>query len=147
MHSLASAAQLLAKCSSIEQLPTLLTGLGFSQTLAPLTSDAEASLALPSELTDVRISRNKGSLRALAWTVQGGDMRASLQQVAARLNARASQLLWLLVSVDPHRRELALAALDSGGAVRLDGSIRARHLLRRDPRWVPDANGDDARPA
>jgi hypothetical protein len=54
-------------------------------------------------------------LRALVWTIQGGDMRTSLQQVAGRLNARASQLLWLLVSVDPHRRELALAALDSGG--------------------------------
>ena len=115
MHSLASAAQLLSKCSSVEQLPALLTELGFSQTLAPLTSDAEASLALPPELNDVRISTNKGSLRALAWSIRDGDIRTSLQQVAARLNARASQLLWLLVSIHPHRRELALAALDSGG--------------------------------
>lgn len=116
MHSLASAAQLLAKCSTVEQLPALLTELGFSQTLAPLTSDAEASLALPPELTDVRISTNKGALRALAWSIPEGDIRTSLQQVASRLNARASQLLWLLVSVDPHRRELALAAFDSGAA-------------------------------
>lgn len=114
MPTLASAARLIAKCSTAEGTAPLLAELGFPSNPVPVTADAAEALALPPQCLDVRVASGPGNLRALVISVDGStDLRVFLTHTARTLLMRAPQLLFLVVVINQKKRLVALAAFDA----------------------------------
>ena len=114
MRSLASAAKLLAGCTSVTATAPLLEDLGFPSGLAPLGSQHRSLLDLPATAQEIGIASGRGTLRALAFSLtEVTDHREAIGRIAGRLSTRAPQLLFLIVAVRPTARTLTLAAFDS----------------------------------
>ena len=122
MQSLASASQLLARCTSVDSAAPLIAELGFTSTPVPLTRESAALLSLPETTADARIASAKGTLRILVFSVSD-EIRAVVQRVASILSARAPELLFLLVAVDC--RQLCIYDAGSGAAPLREGACEA----------------------
>ena len=112
MQSLASAAQLLAKCTSVESAAPLVAELGFISTPVPLTPESAAGLALPEATGDARIGSAKGPLRVLLFSVTD-DIRTVLLRVASIVGTRVPELFVLLVGIDSLHRQVGIAVFES----------------------------------
>lgn len=111
MRTLASAAALLARGSSLDDLVALARLAGFTNPPLELDHDARRALVLDELVDDARVIEGTGTLRALVTRTRGGEsLRATMAELAARLVARAPQLLWLVIAGDARRDELAIGA-------------------------------------
>ncbi len=114
MRSLASAAGLLANCTTVSETAPLVREMGFHSNLVPLSSDGINLLGLPESLRSPHIASGEGSLRALVFEmIPEADERAMLARVAACLGSRAPQLLFIVIALHPPRRTVSVAAFDS----------------------------------
>ncbi|CAN5694293.1 hypothetical protein BH23GEM1_BH23GEM1_08670 [soil metagenome] len=114
MLSLSRARALLTAASTLDQLLPLARELGFSPPARDLDTTTRDALGIPPEITHVRICRGPGSARALLLDVAAATaLRDALTRTAARLSARAPQLLWLLIAIDSARNRVAVAAFSS----------------------------------
>jgi hypothetical protein len=114
VRSLASAARLLAKCTSVHETGALIREIGFLSNLVPLAADGIKLLGLPEGLTSPHIVSGHGSLRALVFEIApGSDEQATLSRLALILSSRAPQLLFILVAVHRSARTLSVAAFDT----------------------------------
>src|SRR5678816_171973 len=108
MQSLASASQLLARCTSVESAAPLVAELGFTSTPVPLTNESAALLALPETTGNARIAAARGPLRVLVFSVYD-EIRTVIQRVASILAARAPEQVFLLVAVDSRHHHVGIA--------------------------------------
>src|SRR6185436_8881058 len=113
MRSLAAASALLSRCINVDGASSLLAELGFSANAVPLTADSAAGLALPENAGDVRITSGEGALRALVFSADSSALRETVARAASSLNARAPQLLFLIVAIDISNRKVVIAAFDN----------------------------------
>ena len=111
MHTLRSAAALLAGSSTALSLAPIAAALGCESQPAPLDGAAARELGIPEELSNPHIAAGKGSLRALlVETRTEGQLPALVARLAARLAARAPHLLWIIVATECEGSVTALAA-------------------------------------
>jgi hypothetical protein len=129
--SLASAAALLANCSSSASLERLFNYIGFSRPLVPVTVEGIETLGLPAEVTAIMISQGDGYLRALAFEIAAhADVRATIARVASRLASRAPQMHWVLGGVQVDCGEVFVAAFDAGRSrPRVAALVANRHSI------------------
>ena len=114
MRSLASAAKLLAGCTSVQGAQVLLRELGFEGSHVPLTPEYRALLGMPEGVGEISITSGKGTLRAMALRIcSDADARDLIARIAGRLSTRAPQLFFLIVGVQPERRSVTVAVFDS----------------------------------
>jgi hypothetical protein len=93
----AHAARLLADATSADALHPILAALGFPEPALPVSAPTAATLGVPHALTDVRLARGTGALRALVAVVPADlPLRDAARQLAARVAARSPHLLWLV---------------------------------------------------
>ncbi|MEP6691627.1 MAG: DNA methyltransferase [Gemmatimonadaceae bacterium] len=110
MRSLREAALLLSAADSLDSLGTIAAALGFGSDALPLDRDAWIALGIEEELAEARIASGGGALRALIVRLAPhGQPRDQLSRIAARLSARAPQLLWLVLGVGYDRQSVVLA--------------------------------------
>ena len=109
MLSLRAAADLLTAAATIGHLPPIARAVGGVGAPLPLADDARATLGL-ADTGDVRIVAGTGALRILLleWP-RGSPLRDRIATAAARLTARAPQLLWLVIGVERGGSALTLA--------------------------------------
>jgi hypothetical protein len=111
VRTLASAAALLARGTSLDDLVDLARIAGFTNSPLELDHDARRALAVDDLIDDARVVEGRGTLRALVARTRGTEsLRATMSELAARLGARAPQLLWLVIAGDARRDELAIGA-------------------------------------
>ncbi len=113
MRSLAAASALLSRCINVDGASSLLAELGFPSSPVPLTANSAATLGLPETASDVRICSGKEALRALAFNVERNTLRETVARMSASLNARAPQLLFLIIAIDTQNQDVAIAAFDN----------------------------------
>lgn len=95
----------------------LLACLGFDATLLPVAAEPARRLGLTSRTQNPHLGVGSGALRALVFeTFPGVSLRGEIADIAAELNRRAPQLLWLICAVDQANHEIAIAAIDSPAA-------------------------------
>ncbi|MEP7344552.1 MAG: N-6 DNA methylase, partial [Gemmatimonadaceae bacterium] len=113
MPTLLDLAESLRRGCSPTGVPALLTQLGFRSPEVPDVRTRRA-LGLPDDVTDVRIARGSGTLRAI-WIASSPEHppRELLTRIARGMSARAPHFLWLLVASWPDRAELAIASWSS----------------------------------
>ena len=109
MLSPRTAADLLTAAATLEHLGPLARAVGCSGAPLPLTDDARAALGL-TDASGARIVAGAGSLRVLLleWP-RGAPLRERVTAAAARITARAPQLLWLVIAVERGGTTLAIA--------------------------------------
>ncbi len=109
MLSLHAAADLLTAAATLEHLAPLARAVGAAGAPLPLAEDAKATLGL-ADASDARIVAGPGSVRILLleWP-RGAALRDRIAAAAARLTARAPQLLWLVIGVERAGTALTLA--------------------------------------
>ena len=114
MRSLASAARLLAKCTTVHAAGALTREIGFPSTLVPLAADGIKLLGLPEGLSSPNIVSGDGALRALVFEIAPDlDERATLSRLASSLSSRTPHLLFILIAIHTARRTLSVAAFDT----------------------------------
>ena len=110
MRTLQDAAALLAAAHDADGLAPLARALGFADP-DPLDASALASLGLDEIVARARVARGGGTMRALLVELPAGRAwRDALTGVAARLSARAPQLLWLLLATERGGHTVSIAA-------------------------------------
>jgi hypothetical protein len=104
-----AAADLLTAAATLEHLAPLARAVGCPGAPLPLADDARAALGL-TDAAGARIVAGAGSLRVLLleWP-RGAPLRERIAAAAARLTARAPQLLWLIIAVERGGTALTLA--------------------------------------
>lgn len=131
MESLATAARLLSRCNSVENVASLLNAIGFVAAPVPLPEESATALRLPETISRTRIVRGAGALRVLVFECDSENLREQLSTVSGRLATHAPQLLWVLAAVAPRRAEFVLGVCDSSAprskvaalAVRIDNIV------------------------
>jgi hypothetical protein len=109
VRTLRQAAELLSAAPRPHGLLALAAVLGFDGADVALDETARASLGLPPDLTDVRLARGRGALRALLITTpQGTALRPLFMGVAASLAARTAHVLWVLIGADAAGAEVGI---------------------------------------
>ncbi|MEO5590287.1 MAG: hypothetical protein ABIS03_11925 [Gemmatimonadaceae bacterium] len=116
MESLATAARLLTRCNSVENVATLLGAIGFGSASVPLLEESVTALGLPATIAGARIIKCAGALRVLVFECDDADLREQVARVSNRLAAHAPQLLWILAAVAAHRGEFVLAVSDTSAS-------------------------------
>ncbi|HET7187994.1 MAG TPA: N-6 DNA methylase, partial [Gemmatimonadaceae bacterium] len=108
MRTLRQAAALLADATP-DGLYALAAVLGFRGEPERLDAAMRAALGLPDGLTDVRLVRGRGALRALliAGTADA-PLRTLLTSVAASLCTRTAHVLWTLIGVSHDGAEIGI---------------------------------------
>ena len=97
MRTLREAAALLSSASP-DGLLALAATLGFDDVAVPLDEERRASLGVPFEVTDVRLVRGRGALRALLVVAPPDvPLRALFTTLASSLSSRTSHVLWTLI--------------------------------------------------
>ncbi|MGI9043692.1 MAG: Eco57I restriction-modification methylase domain-containing protein [Gemmatimonadaceae bacterium] len=113
MHTLASAAALLAGCDTAATTAPLLAGLGFDAGLFPLNSAHISRLGVAPDIRLPHLAQGRGALRAFSFEAgETGRAREELGRVAHQLARHAPEMLWIIVAVDVAGGETALAAVD-----------------------------------
>ena len=108
MHTLRQAAALLSAATP-DGLAALATTLGFDGPVLTLDAATRDSLALPSELTDVRLVSGRGAMRALLVTAPpAAPLRQLFSALAATLSSHTAHVLWTLIGVSPGRDEIGI---------------------------------------
>ena len=106
-----AAAALLGAPPDDDALYGLARAVGFTSAPDPLAADAREALGLPPHLTDVRVARGYGTLRALLVRGSGElPLRECVTRIAACLARRTPHLLWLVVADDEGRGERTIAS-------------------------------------
>ena len=114
MHTLSSAAALLAGITDLASASALLTALGFTGDPVPLDAETRQRLGLPTEIGTPQISRSTGSLCALTFTLASDtELRTTIARTASRLSQRTPHLLWLLIAI-ADSGEIAIATWNHG---------------------------------
>lgn len=110
MRTLASAAALLAKCRSLDDLVALARIAGFADTALPLDPSALRSLGVDELIAEARVIEGTGTLRALlARSRAAQPLRSTIAEISTRLSSKTPQLLWLTFVLDRDSGELAIA--------------------------------------
>jgi len=110
VQTLESARRLLASPLSPESICAIIGTLGFSTDLQVLDREAVRALRLSARISDARVARGKGALRALVINTDGAtDLRTILTDSAAGLAATVAHQLWILVGVSESPCRVALA--------------------------------------
>ena len=113
MLTIRTAASLLSAADSAAALEPLIAATGLPGRAHRLDAAHRTALGLPDQFRDARIVAGPGDLRALvACVTQGPPLREQLPKLAARLQARAARMLWLVAAADPRDGTVALAAWD-----------------------------------
>lgn len=132
---------MLGAASSVDGLLPIARALGIAAQATPLDAEAVAALGLDGRVSETRLSRGPGSLRALSCSIPDGDARAALARIAAELGMRGSHVLWVLLVVvpaanrvliavpTPGRRGVRLAALVADRARITDSDAETLRLL------------------
>ena len=107
MRTLRQAAVLLS-ATDADGIAALAAALGFIGDPIRLDRDARASLGLPNALTDVRLVRGRGALRALLVATSESSLRGVFAEVAAALSVRTSHVLWTLIGATASGHEIGL---------------------------------------
>jgi hypothetical protein len=108
VRTLRQAAALLSAAPP-DGLAALASTLGFDGTPIPLDAATRASFALPPALTDVRLVRGRGAMRALLVVAPpGAPLRSLFTALAAALSARTAHVLWTLIGASPGRDEIGI---------------------------------------
>ena len=111
MQSITAAASLLAASDHPETLSEILAELGFYEQSLPLDALACERLGLPLGISQARVARADGSLRALILTIDADvPPREILGKIATRFTARVPHLLWLVIALQPDTSLIAFAA-------------------------------------
>lgn len=112
--TLRAAAALLSAADSPSTLAELVAATGHPGVLRPLDATHRAALGITEVFRDAQIIAGPGDLRTIVARIsQGPPLREQLAKLAARLQARAPQMLWLVVAADPRENAVALAVWDS----------------------------------
>jgi hypothetical protein len=115
-------------------LQALSQALGFGESgLADAAT--RRALGIPEDLTSVRLAAGRGTTRLMLVTAGAGvPMRERTARLADRLARKAPHLLWLLALLDTDRRELVVAAWQSGAPSLRIGAliVDCRHVLPSD---------------
>ena len=118
MHTLRSAAILLANTNSVECAAPLLVELGFSDTLVALDQETRDRLGITADLDSVHVSLGPGAMRALVVHVASEQaLREIVALLARRLSSRTPHIVWILVLLRSATRQIAIAAWYSGSVV------------------------------
>ena len=114
MRTLRQAAALLADATP-DGLRALAAVLGFDGEPEHLDSVMRASLGLPPELTEVRLVRGRGALRALL-IIGGADesLRALRTSIPASLATRTTHVLWTLIAMSRDGAEIGIGCWTAG---------------------------------
>ena len=114
MRTLRHAADLLTAACSADTLRPLAIELGFEPVALPLDESTRSSLGISSDVTDARVVRGKGALRALLLvTTAATPLRTLLGRLASSLEARTGSVLWLLLATS-ESGEVGIACWPSG---------------------------------
>lgn len=109
MHTLRSAATLLAAADSLDGLTPIAAALGFGAP-APLDVPTRSSLGIPPAFVDARCAPGRGALRALLLVHDGPvPLRESVQRLASRLAGRGPHAIWLALIAEQRGTRIALA--------------------------------------
>lgn len=101
---------LLRDATSLEGAAAILREVGFGEPALPLDPVARAALGLPPSVEAARVAQGPDSLRGLALELSdAAAMRDSVTLAANALSRRTPQLLWMLVAINPHSREIGIA--------------------------------------
>ena len=115
VHTLRSAAILLANTTSVECAEPLLVELGFSDALVALDQETRDRLGITSDLDSVHMSVGPGAMRALVAHVASEHvLREVIGRLARRLSSRTPHIVWILVLLRSATRQIAIAAWYSG---------------------------------
>ncbi|HET6680497.1 MAG TPA: N-6 DNA methylase [Gemmatimonadaceae bacterium] len=141
MHTIRSAAALLAAARDLGALGELATFSGFAPALETFDADGRRALGLPVEFRVARIAClspiSHGACRALLIESDGSrPLRESLGRLASRLASRAPHVCWLVFARARGQPDFAIAAWDVG---RTSPAIRA---LMVDPAHVRDSDAE-----
>lgn len=108
MRTLRQAAALLS-APTPDGLLALASTLGFDGPVLPLDAATRASFALPPEVTEVRLVRGRGAMRALlVMAPAGSPLRALFTALAATLSSRTAHVLWTLIGASPGGDEIGV---------------------------------------
>ena len=140
MLTLRTAADLLARAATADDLAPLATLLGCAAPPAPLDGPTRQALGVPAELTGVRVAAGPGALRALIAEGGGGvSMRESVGRLAARLGARSPHLLWIALLAERDGHGVAVATWSG------DRSPPRVAALLADRRRIVDSDAETVR--
>jgi hypothetical protein len=110
VSSLRNAAELLARARTFRDLAAIATLLGFTEPL-PLDAGARGAIGIDRAIRRASIVNGSGTLRALLLeSARNAPARETITRVAGQVTARAPQLLWLLIVVQPASATLVIAA-------------------------------------
>ncbi|MFN8571584.1 MAG: type IIL restriction-modification enzyme MmeI [Gemmatimonadaceae bacterium] len=88
---------LLTNAASASGVTALLTALGFPSS-DPMDAFARSAVGIPEDVSDARIARGAGALRAVIVHLNEAPTRDVLVRIARRMATKAPHLLWLLVA-------------------------------------------------
>jgi hypothetical protein len=148
VRTLRQAAALLDAARSVDTLLPIAVALGLEPVALPLDESTRRALGLPAEVTDARIVRGPGALRALLVVAADVPLRTLFARLATTLSARASAVLWLLVGCSPND-DVGLACWATGTRPPRIAALVARrdHVVASDAESVcalaAAAGGDD----
>ncbi|MFN2602363.1 MAG: Eco57I restriction-modification methylase domain-containing protein [Gemmatimonadaceae bacterium] len=115
MHTLSSAAILLANTNSVECTGPLLVELGFTDELVSLDQETRDRIGITSDFDDGHTSLGPGAMRALVAYVKAGHaLREVIGRLAGRLSSRTPHIMWTLILLQRESRQIAIAAWYSG---------------------------------
>ncbi|GAC1657488.1 MAG: hypothetical protein NVS4B3_24070 [Gemmatimonadaceae bacterium] len=118
MHTLASAAALLARARSLDELSALAAAVGCGEPPGPLDVEARRALAIPDAFTRASVATGPGALRALLVETQAAiSLREDIGRLAAKLVTRTPHLLWIVLATDPRGSSVAVATWTADRAV------------------------------
>ncbi|MDQ6830345.1 MAG: hypothetical protein M3081_15920 [Gemmatimonadota bacterium] len=110
MLSLRALADELASADSLLALSGIARRFGFSSDVLPLDRASLQALGIGDDIVKARIAAGPGALRALIVSLaDGASVRERISRIATRLSARAPQLLWLVLALDPGHERVAIA--------------------------------------
>jgi len=110
VRTLRQAAALLARASTPDGLLALAGALGFDGAALALDAEARANLGIGDLVSEVRLMRGEGALRALLVVAPPDTaLRPVLTQLAAALVRRTTHVLWTIVAASPGADEAGIA--------------------------------------
>ncbi len=139
MQSLATAAALLDGITNVESTGPLLEALGFHPGSVALDRAAYHRLGLGAHAVNARIARGIGSLRALAFDLDGTlETRIAITRIASKLSSTATHLTWLLVGIRHVSGEIVIASWHQGRLpIRIAALVTHRgHIVDSDAETV-----------
>ena len=115
MPTLRHAAERLSAANTPDGRLAIASLLGFDNIALPVDADAAHRLGLPPDLSDARIVRGRGALRALLIDAPSEpSLRALFTRLAAALTARTAHVLWVAIGSAANGDEVGVACWSPG---------------------------------